>query len=548
MTFIQQQIAWMPTILSHEGQSKTTESDLVFLDVLEELEEIGDADQCTDKLGAIPIAESQSLGSVIKADVSETPVLSANQSQRSVETTLPSPVEATNVIVMPQRVTAKNAVAKKKARSDIEGAAEVKQPEEKEILQIVSAPVIPLEFIVLPSHSTSNSGSEELNTAIDVKHLILSGVLPQTFRISPPESTLDAPLGSDSKSLAANKKDVSVDTQLNEETLGEIEKNDSLRSQINIMTKPTHRRIVHPNNDHTAESFDVTLTQPSFMLGRARNSGGGKGAAVEMTIDHTNPHETPAEDPLAMIESVEYGPVRDHGSEALEAPDREALKIDTFSVKQPVDLEELNNHEILPQESLEPLQQMTSEHGDIQLSVDEGKAAQPVVDIVPLPPHVSSLDTEPQMKANHSVQQVYEAIADVKDTIAPSETKMLTVRLNPEELGVIEIELQAASEGQLSATLNIHKKETLELLQRDVQQLNEVLKETGLEASKITLQLSMGNQTQHNGGHNHRQEYVLWEEREIMLTRSLSSASEASTDKPMIYSPRQSIRRLDIKA
>ncbi len=145
-------------------------------------------------------------------------------------------------------------------------------------------------------------------------------------------------------------------------------------------------------------------------------------------------------------------------------------------------------------------------------------------------------------------QQIYQAIQTGKEGISPKEPKTLSIVLNPEELGVVSVELTSDLAGKISAVLSVEKQETLNLLQQDFHHLKSILKEIGIDDSGISLQLS-SNADQ---GHQQHSEYVNWDERERMLTRNQNTEDQqinanVPVEKTM-YNGRSTTRRLDIQA
>ena len=59
----------------------------------------------------------------------------------------------------------------------------------------------------------------------------------------------------------------------------------------------------------------------------------------------------------------------------------------------------------------------------------------------------------------------------------------INIKLHPAHLGRIEVRLDIAPEGQLSAIIMAEKPETLELLQRDIRGLEKALQQAGLETN-----------------------------------------------------------------
>ncbi|MBH1990041.1 MAG: flagellar hook-length control protein FliK [Alphaproteobacteria bacterium] len=159
------------------------------------------------------------------------------------------------------------------------------------------------------------------------------------------------------------------------------------------------------------------------------------------------------------------------------------------------------------------------------------------------PTESSEITANVSVSNSASTQQIQHAILDAKEGIHPKESKTLTVILNPEELGVVNVELTADETGKLSAVLFVEKRETLDVLQHDLHQLKTVLKEIGIDESSISLQLSSNNEQ----GQQKQSEYIAWEEREQMLMRSPHMPMKTATEKAT-YPERPSLRRLDIKA
>jgi flagellar hook-length control protein FliK len=152
--------------------------------------------------------------------------------------------------------------------------------------------------------------------------------------------------------------------------------------------------------------------------------------------------------------------------------------------------------------------------------------------------------TEVTVSKSVPTQQIQQAILDAKEGVSPKESKTLTVVLNPEELGVVNVELTSDETGKLRAVLSVEKRETLEVLQQDLNQLKTILKEIGIDESSISLQLSSNN----DQGQQKQSEYIAWEDREQMLMRSPQTSAKAAMAEKATYPERQSARRLDIRA
>lgn len=65
------------------------------------------------------------------------------------------------------------------------------------------------------------------------------------------------------------------------------------------------------------------------------------------------------------------------------------------------------------------------------------------------------------------------------------------IRLDPPELGRIDVKLDIDSNGQVHARLSVEKAETLDLMQRDQRALQQALQQAGLDANKTNLEFSL---------------------------------------------------------
>ncbi len=113
------------------------------------------------------------------------------------------------------------------------------------------------------------------------------------------------------------------------------------------------------------------------------------------------------------------------------------------------------------------------------------------------------------------------------------------IRLDPAELGKVQVRLTVDDKGQAQATLVADKQQTLDLLQRDSSSLNRALQDAGLNLSNNGLNFSLREQYQQNeaGGQARR--------------RSLSAAAILATDASQSRSSQGSYApnsvRLDIR-
>tara|TARA_R110002051_G_scaffold95293_6_gene165260 strand:- start:6528 stop:7937 length:1410 start_codon:yes stop_codon:yes gene_type:complete len=76
------------------------------------------------------------------------------------------------------------------------------------------------------------------------------------------------------------------------------------------------------------------------------------------------------------------------------------------------------------------------------------------------------------------------------------------IRLNPPELGRIDVRMEMDNSGNVVARLAVERSETLDLLQRDQRALERALADAGLDASKTELEFSLGQQSGGNDGND----------------------------------------------
>lgn len=79
--------------------------------------------------------------------------------------------------------------------------------------------------------------------------------------------------------------------------------------------------------------------------------------------------------------------------------------------------------------------------------------------------------------------EIHKGIAAGKDSI--------TIRLNPAELGKIDVKMELSDDGSLRAMIAVDKPETLDLLQKDIRGLERALQNAGLQADSGSLNFSL---------------------------------------------------------
>jgi len=77
--------------------------------------------------------------------------------------------------------------------------------------------------------------------------------------------------------------------------------------------------------------------------------------------------------------------------------------------------------------------------------------------------------------------------------------RSFTLRLDPPELGRVDVKLEMAADGQLRAQIRADSRETLDLLQRDARHLERALNDAGLKTDSGSLSFSLNQQGQQAG-------------------------------------------------
>ena len=72
------------------------------------------------------------------------------------------------------------------------------------------------------------------------------------------------------------------------------------------------------------------------------------------------------------------------------------------------------------------------------------------------------------------------------------------IRLDPPELGRVDVRLEIDSEGHVKSRLVVERAETLDLLRRDAPQLERALQQAGLKTSDNALEFSLRHQAPHH--------------------------------------------------
>jgi flagellar hook-length control protein FliK len=109
-------------------------------------------------------------------------------------------------------------------------------------------------------------------------------------------------------------------------------------------------------------------------------------------------------------------------------------------------------------------------------------------------------------------------------TQSQSGTKQFDIRLDPPELGRVDVRLTVDSAGKAQAHLAVDKPQTLELLQRDSGTLARALRDSGVQLNNNGLQFSLKGQGRQSGGSPSRSRALA-----VSAVASTSAASVSSS-------------------
>ncbi len=109
------------------------------------------------------------------------------------------------------------------------------------------------------------------------------------------------------------------------------------------------------------------------------------------------------------------------------------------------------------------------------------------------PPALAPRPAVPPPPAEQIRVGIERAINEGKDSI--------TMQLRPEKLGHIEVKLEVAADGRLSATIAADNKDTLQMLQRDARDLQRALEAAGFSADQRDLNFNLRQGREQAGQH-----------------------------------------------
>ncbi len=122
-----------------------------------------------------------------------------------------------------------------------------------------------------------------------------------------------------------------------------------------------------------------------------------------------------------------------------------------------------------------------------------GSTGQPVARQAssPAPVQPPKPPVPPRLVTNQVAVQIQKAAAQGSDRI--------NIQLKPAELGRVEVQMDVAKDGRVTAVISAERSETLDLLQRDARALQSALNDAGLRTDSDSLSFSLKGQNQTPG-------------------------------------------------
>ena len=132
--------------------------------------------------------------------------------------------------------------------------------------------------------------------------------------------------------------------------------------------------------------------------------------------------------------------------------------------------------------------------------IDAGQAPQPLFhDVKAAPVKVGEVYEAPETKEANVVRQVDAGVAQALEKGEP----LVRIRLNPENLGSVTVEITRSAEGVIRVALSAHSGETRNLLERHAGELQGLLGSRTQQNVEVNVQRQQESQQNQNQNHNY---------------------------------------------
>jgi flagellar hook-length control protein FliK len=256
--------------------------------------------------------------------------------------------------------------------------------------------------------------------------------------------------------------------------------NSALRAQV---TDAPTELVSQPSNTLSANAAVVAQ--------KAANSRGANAAAVEPTAGLAAQN--------AQQRALGNGPAaRTPGKLASDAAAAKATAQNSQSAPAPaIPATEAFNAMLATQAAATPQPGSANSFARAEQAVlaSNGSTGQPVARQTtnPAPVQLPKPPVPPRLVTNQVAVQIQKAAAQGSDRI--------NIQLKPAELGRVEVQMDVAKDGRVTAVISAERSETLDLLQRDARALQNALNDAGLrtDSDSLSFNLKGQNQAQEDG-------------------------------------------------
>jgi flagellar hook-length control protein FliK len=148
----------------------------------------------------------------------------------------------------------------------------------------------------------------------------------------------------------------------------------------------------------------------------------------------------------------------------------------------------------------------------------------------------TSLNARVQAIFESILAQTFSQISDTAMTLQPRETRSLRLRLNPEELGQIEIAISHAANGRVSARIEAQTDEARHALGQNLGSLRSALENAGVSIDRIEVTSGFHSGTTSGGvaGDERRNQQSSLNQASASISDEVSSDSAAVQDERLL--------------
>jgi flagellar hook-length control protein FliK len=279
-------------------------------------------------------------------------------------------------------------------------------------------------------------------------------------------------------------------------------------SQPPVSQQPDQSKT-QPPNPNAAPAADQTVSAPATPAAPQATSPKPAEMAVAagMPLSQSQPVAPPQDQPVQNQAAAPAAPVKDPVEPVVSKPDAGTKPVKPGTMKAQQD----NKADAVKTADTAPVQSDDAGKTDAaKPAAPEAAAPKPASNTIVLPvagppaaiqAQAPSITQHIQVTAQpHETQANLPALAVEIAAKSLSGTKQFDIRLDPPELGRVEVRLSIDATGKASAHLSADQPQTLTLLQKDAPTLARALRDAGLDVSQDGLNFSLRQQANQDGG------------------------------------------------